>query len=175
MLNGRCANQNSQLMTKVQCCCDSGRCWSEGSIPELCPIRGSGWILISCLLVSLAPLHVSDQCGQCFYAIFIHNLICSFSHVTTKEDYQKLCIQIPDGNGGGSIPGRIPGTPDIPSVYPLPYPVQPLPGQDPRRPVPIPPQTGPVPGQPNFPGPGPYPRQPVAPPPRGWSFVFVTL
>uniref|UniRef100_A0A672Z3Q8 Fibrillin-1 n=1 Tax=Sphaeramia orbicularis TaxID=375764 RepID=A0A672Z3Q8_9TELE len=42
VLNGRCANQNSQLLTKVQCCCDSGRCWSDGSTPEMCPIRGTG-------------------------------------------------------------------------------------------------------------------------------------
>ncbi|MEQ2182859.1 hypothetical protein GOODEAATRI_026639 [Goodea atripinnis] len=39
LLNGRCASQNSQLMTKIQCCCDSGRCWSDGSMPEMCPIR----------------------------------------------------------------------------------------------------------------------------------------
>ncbi|KAA8595911.1 hypothetical protein FQN60_011202 [Etheostoma spectabile] len=42
LLNGRCANQNSQLLTKMQCCCDSGRCWSDGSAPEMCPIRGTG-------------------------------------------------------------------------------------------------------------------------------------
>ncbi|XP_036073377.1 fibrillin-1 isoform X2 [Oryzias melastigma] len=41
LLNGRCANQNSQLLTKMQCCCDSGRCWSDGSTPEMCPIRGT--------------------------------------------------------------------------------------------------------------------------------------
>uniref|UniRef100_A0A4W6C030 Fibrillin-1 n=1 Tax=Lates calcarifer TaxID=8187 RepID=A0A4W6C030_LATCA len=41
VLNGRCANQNSQLMTKIQCCCDSGRCWSDGSTPEICPIRAT--------------------------------------------------------------------------------------------------------------------------------------
>uniref|UniRef100_A0A4W5PY53 Fibrillin 1 n=1 Tax=Hucho hucho TaxID=62062 RepID=A0A4W5PY53_9TELE len=40
LLNGRCANQNSQLLTKIQCCCDSGRCWSDGSSPELCPMTG---------------------------------------------------------------------------------------------------------------------------------------
>ncbi|TKS69600.1 Fibrillin-1 MP340 [Collichthys lucidus] len=42
VLNGRCANQNSQLLTKMQCCCDNGRCWSDGSTPEMCPIRGTG-------------------------------------------------------------------------------------------------------------------------------------
>ncbi len=44
LLNGRCANQNSQLLTKMQCCCDSGRCWSDGSTPEMCPIRGTGGV-----------------------------------------------------------------------------------------------------------------------------------
>uniref|UniRef100_A0A665X316 Fibrillin-1 n=1 Tax=Echeneis naucrates TaxID=173247 RepID=A0A665X316_ECHNA len=42
LANGRCANQNSQLLTKMQCCCDSGRCWSDGSTPEMCPIRATG-------------------------------------------------------------------------------------------------------------------------------------
>uniref|UniRef100_A0A3Q3EIF5 Fibrillin-1 n=1 Tax=Labrus bergylta TaxID=56723 RepID=A0A3Q3EIF5_9LABR len=44
LLNGRCANQNSQPLTKMQCCCDSGRCWSDGSAPEMCPIRGTGFV-----------------------------------------------------------------------------------------------------------------------------------
>lgn len=44
LLNGRCANQNSQVLTKMQCCCDSGRCWSDGSTPEMCPIRGTGGV-----------------------------------------------------------------------------------------------------------------------------------
>ncbi|KAJ8393115.1 hypothetical protein AAFF_G00067980 [Aldrovandia affinis] len=47
LLNGRCVNQNLQssqtsiLLTKVQCCCDSGRCWSYGLNPEICPVRGT--------------------------------------------------------------------------------------------------------------------------------------
>uniref|UniRef100_A0A671W3K1 Fibrillin-1 n=1 Tax=Sparus aurata TaxID=8175 RepID=A0A671W3K1_SPAAU len=109
LLNGRCANQNSQTLTKIQCCCDSGRCWSDGSTPEMCPIRGT-------------------------------------------EEYQKLCIQIPDANGG-----RIPGAPDIPGIYPLPYPGH-TPGQGPgvipgQIPIQVP---GQIPGQ--VPGhvPGPF-------------------
>uniref|UniRef100_A0AAY4CEM9 Fibrillin-1 n=1 Tax=Denticeps clupeoides TaxID=299321 RepID=A0AAY4CEM9_9TELE len=39
--NGHCTNPNSQTMTKFQCCCDSGRCWSSSAIPEMCPIRGT--------------------------------------------------------------------------------------------------------------------------------------
>ncbi|KAG7270043.1 hypothetical protein CRUP_036870 [Coryphaenoides rupestris] len=43
LLNGQCANQKSQLMSKMQCCCGNGRCWSDGSTPQMCPIQGSGW------------------------------------------------------------------------------------------------------------------------------------
>ncbi|XP_073320826.1 fibrillin-1 isoform X2 [Pagrus major] len=136
LLNGRCANQNSQLLTKMQCCCDSGRCWSDGSTPEMCPIRGT-------------------------------------------EEYQKLCVQIPDGNGG-----RIPGAPDIPGIYPVPYPGH-TPGQVPgvipgQIPIQVP-GPGQIPGQ----GPGQVPVQipihpgqipgqlPIQPPPPG-PFVIQT-
>lgn len=102
---------------------------------------------------------------------FIH----SFFHVTTLEDYQNLCIQIPDRNGGPPIPGHTPGTPDIyPPPYPgqpipgQPIPGQPIPGQRPILPGPIQPQPGPIPVQPLFPGPGPYP------PPVGW-YRFLSL
>ncbi|XP_037650240.1 fibrillin-1 [Sebastes umbrosus] len=135
LLNGRCANQNSQLLSKMQCCCDSGRCWSDGSAPEMCPIRGT-------------------------------------------EEYQRLCIQIPDG-GGGVIPGRVPGSPDLPGIYPVPYPGQTPgqgPGQIPVYPGQIPIQgPGHVPGQVPIPGHGPgqipqypYPGQlPLLPQPGG--------
>ncbi|XP_049448813.1 fibrillin-1 isoform X2 [Epinephelus fuscoguttatus] len=135
LLNGRCANQNSQLLTKIQCCCDSGRCWSDGSTPEMCPIRGT-------------------------------------------EEYQKLCIQIPDGNGGVLVPGRVPGSPELPGIYPLPYPGQ-TPGQVPGQiPIQVPGQVpgqipgqipghvpGQIPGQ--VPGQYPYPGLPIQPPPPG--------
>ncbi|KAG8001253.1 Fibrillin-1 [Nibea albiflora] len=126
LLNGRCANQNSQLLTKMQCCCDTGRCWSDGSTPEMCPIRGT-------------------------------------------EEHQKLCIQIPDGNGGGPIPGRVPGGPDLPVIYPVPYPRQP------QGPGPIP-NPGQTPVQPQVPVPqipGPYPGLPIQPPPPG-PFIIQT-
>ncbi|XP_049927129.1 fibrillin-1 isoform X2 [Epinephelus moara] len=139
LLNGRCANQNSQLLTKMQCCCDSGRCWSDGSTPEMCPIRGT-------------------------------------------EEYQKLCIQIPDGNGGVLVPGRVPGGPELPGIYPLPYPGQ-TPGQVPGQiPIQVPGHVpgqvpgqipgqipghvpGQIPGQ--VPGQYPYPGLPLQPPPPG--------
>ncbi|XP_066459257.1 fibrillin-2 [Eleutherodactylus coqui] len=41
LVNGHCAQEISGRFTKMQCCCESGRCWALGSIPELCPVRGS--------------------------------------------------------------------------------------------------------------------------------------
>lgn len=41
LVNGRCAQELTRYYTKMQCCCDSGRCWALGSVPEMCPIRGS--------------------------------------------------------------------------------------------------------------------------------------
>lgn len=44
LTNGRCSNQLPQSITKMQCCCDVGRCWSPGVTvtPEMCPIRATG-------------------------------------------------------------------------------------------------------------------------------------
>ncbi|XP_068551359.1 fibrillin-1 isoform X4 [Anas acuta] len=43
LTNGRCSNQLPQPLSKMQCCCDSGRCWSSGAAgaPEMCPIRST--------------------------------------------------------------------------------------------------------------------------------------
>ncbi|GLD50128.1 fibrillin-2b, partial [Lates japonicus] len=41
LANGRCAAELSGQFTKMQCCCDTGRCWALGQIPEMCPVRGS--------------------------------------------------------------------------------------------------------------------------------------
>ncbi|XP_009870381.1 PREDICTED: fibrillin-2-like, partial [Apaloderma vittatum] len=40
-VNGRCAQELPGRFTKRQCCCESGRCWAVGSVPEMCPVRGS--------------------------------------------------------------------------------------------------------------------------------------
>uniref|UniRef100_A0A803XPW0 Fibrillin-2 n=1 Tax=Meleagris gallopavo TaxID=9103 RepID=A0A803XPW0_MELGA len=42
LVNGRCAQELPGRFTKRQCCCESGRCWAIGSVPEMCPVRGSG-------------------------------------------------------------------------------------------------------------------------------------
>ncbi|XP_018418411.1 PREDICTED: fibrillin-1 isoform X2 [Nanorana parkeri] len=41
--NGRCTNQLPQLLPKMQCCCDTGRCWAPAAniAPEVCPFRGT--------------------------------------------------------------------------------------------------------------------------------------
>ncbi|XP_036266053.1 fibrillin-2 isoform X3 [Pipistrellus kuhlii] len=41
LVNGRCAQELPGRMTKMQCCCEPGRCWGLGTIPEACPVRGS--------------------------------------------------------------------------------------------------------------------------------------
>ncbi|XP_056393271.1 fibrillin-2 [Hyla sarda] len=41
LVNGHCAQELTGRFTKMQCCCESGRCFALGSIPELCPVRGS--------------------------------------------------------------------------------------------------------------------------------------
>ncbi|CAH7022059.1 Fbn2 [Phodopus roborovskii] len=41
LVNGRCAQELPGRMAKAQCCCEPGRCWGIGTIPEACPVRGS--------------------------------------------------------------------------------------------------------------------------------------
>ncbi|MEQ2240748.1 Fibrillin-2, partial [Ilyodon furcidens] len=41
LANGRCAAELNGQYTKMQCCCETGRCWALGQIPEMCPVRGS--------------------------------------------------------------------------------------------------------------------------------------
>ncbi|XP_078480085.1 fibrillin-2-like [Lampetra fluviatilis] len=41
LANGRCSAVMQGQFTRTQCCCDSGRCWSYGPTPEMCPIRGT--------------------------------------------------------------------------------------------------------------------------------------
>ncbi|NXD85850.1 FBN2 protein, partial [Halcyon senegalensis] len=41
IVSGRCAQELPGRFTKRQCCCEYGRCWATGSVPETCPVRGS--------------------------------------------------------------------------------------------------------------------------------------
>uniref|UniRef100_A0A3P8QNZ3 Fibrillin 2b n=1 Tax=Astatotilapia calliptera TaxID=8154 RepID=A0A3P8QNZ3_ASTCA len=47
LANGRCAADLTGQYTKMQCCCETGRCWALGQIPEMCPVRGSGEYMFS--------------------------------------------------------------------------------------------------------------------------------
>ncbi|NXG57648.1 FBN2 protein, partial [Hemiprocne comata] len=42
LIGGRCAGDLPGQYTKMQCCCDTGRCWASSQAPEMCPVRGSG-------------------------------------------------------------------------------------------------------------------------------------
>ncbi|NXA80112.1 FBN2 protein, partial [Thryothorus ludovicianus] len=44
LLGGRCAGDVPGQASRMQCCCDSGRCWAIGQTPEMCPVRGSAWL-----------------------------------------------------------------------------------------------------------------------------------
>ncbi|NXQ12734.1 FBN2 protein, partial [Peucedramus taeniatus] len=61
LLGGRCAGDVPGQASRMQCCCDSGRCWAIGQTPEMCPVRGSGKIklrkrcFLLLLLLPLAP------------------------------------------------------------------------------------------------------------------------
>uniref|UniRef100_A0AAQ4NYK2 Fibrillin 2b n=1 Tax=Gasterosteus aculeatus aculeatus TaxID=481459 RepID=A0AAQ4NYK2_GASAC len=50
LANGRCAAELNGQYTKMQCCCDTGRCWALGQIPEMCPVRGSGEYTRLCIV-----------------------------------------------------------------------------------------------------------------------------
>lgn len=49
-MSGRCAEELPGRFTKRQCCCESGQCWAIGSVPEMCPVRGSGEWLVNWLV-----------------------------------------------------------------------------------------------------------------------------
>ncbi|XP_030353475.1 fibrillin-1 [Strigops habroptila] len=57
LTNGRCNNQVPQPLSKMQCCCDSGRCWSSGAAtaPEMCPIRSTDEYRKLCTVAALLP------------------------------------------------------------------------------------------------------------------------
>ncbi|XP_063201848.1 fibrillin-1 isoform X1 [Chroicocephalus ridibundus] len=57
LTNGRCGGQLPQPLSKMQCCCDSGRCWSSGAAtaPEMCPIRSTDEYRKLCTVAALLP------------------------------------------------------------------------------------------------------------------------
>ncbi|NWX37816.1 FBN1 protein, partial [Notiomystis cincta] len=55
--NGRCGNQLPQPLSKMQCCCDSGRCWASApaAAPEMCPIRSTDEYRKLCTVAAMLP------------------------------------------------------------------------------------------------------------------------
>ncbi|NXC09042.1 FBN1 protein, partial [Orthonyx spaldingii] len=55
--NGRCGNQLPQPLSKMQCCCDSGRCWAPApaTAPEMCPIRSTDEYRKLCTVAAMLP------------------------------------------------------------------------------------------------------------------------
>uniref|UniRef100_A0A8C4T440 Fibrillin 2b n=1 Tax=Erpetoichthys calabaricus TaxID=27687 RepID=A0A8C4T440_ERPCA len=51
LANGRCAEELRGSFTKMQCCCESGRCWAAVHFPEMCPV--STCFSFSCYQVHL--------------------------------------------------------------------------------------------------------------------------
>ncbi|CAL8243797.1 unnamed protein product [Lota lota] len=135
LLNGQCANQNSQLLSKMQCCCGNGRCWSDGSTPEMCPIQGADEHTKLC--TSLPGIGDTGLTPGQIPGIYPGQ---------TPGQYPG---QIP-GQFPGQIPGQFPG--QIPGQYPGQVPGQ-YPGQIPGQ------YPGQIPGQ--FPGQLPLQPQPV--------------
>ncbi|KTG46068.1 hypothetical protein cypCar_00033564, partial [Cyprinus carpio] len=52
VVNGRCAQEISGRFSKVQCCCERGRCWSQSTAHEMCPIPRSDEYYRICLVGS---------------------------------------------------------------------------------------------------------------------------
>ncbi|RXN13923.1 fibrillin-1 [Labeo rohita] len=52
VVNGRCAQEISGRFSKTQCCCDRGRCWSQSTAHEMCPVPGSDEYFRICLVGS---------------------------------------------------------------------------------------------------------------------------
>uniref|UniRef100_A0A8C2GKQ6 Fibrillin 2a n=1 Tax=Cyprinus carpio TaxID=7962 RepID=A0A8C2GKQ6_CYPCA len=76
VVNGRCAQEISGRFSKVQCCCERGRCWSQSTAHEMCPMPRSAvsapltpGLFVCIFLVILAPVcppaHYLLQCGPC--------------------------------------------------------------------------------------------------------------
>uniref|UniRef100_A0A8C2A5X6 Fibrillin-1 n=1 Tax=Cyprinus carpio TaxID=7962 RepID=A0A8C2A5X6_CYPCA len=52
VVNGRCAQEISGRFSKVQCCCERGRCWSQSTAHEMCPMPRSDEYYRICLVGS---------------------------------------------------------------------------------------------------------------------------
>uniref|UniRef100_A0A8C2J4J2 Fibrillin 2b n=1 Tax=Cyprinus carpio TaxID=7962 RepID=A0A8C2J4J2_CYPCA len=103
LANGRCASELSGQYTKMQCCCDTGRCWALGHIPEMCPVRGSGeWnsMVFSCLCSGQLNETTIDVCkhftnlclnGRCIPTPTSYRCNCNMGY---RQDVRGECIDV---------------------------------------------------------------------------------
>uniref|UniRef100_A0A8B9LZJ9 Fibrillin 2 n=1 Tax=Astyanax mexicanus TaxID=7994 RepID=A0A8B9LZJ9_ASTMX len=63
LLSGRCAQEMTGRLTKMQCCCDRGLCWARGTVPEMCPIRGTG--KQHCSVVCFFLVSLNETINKC--------------------------------------------------------------------------------------------------------------
>ncbi|NWT10422.1 FBN2 protein, partial [Vireo altiloquus] len=61
LLGGRCAGDVPGQASRMQCCCDSGRCWAIGQTPEMCPVRGSAEPAVRSSGISSALEHLPNS------------------------------------------------------------------------------------------------------------------
>uniref|UniRef100_A0AAQ5YTC0 Fibrillin 2b n=1 Tax=Amphiprion ocellaris TaxID=80972 RepID=A0AAQ5YTC0_AMPOC len=91
LVSGRCAAELSGQYTKMQCCCETGRCWALGQIPEMCPVRGSDEYRRLCI--------VGVPQG--------HGLPHSYPNGHFPNgNYPFKFPSVPNGNGNGGIGGN---------------------------------------------------------------------
>uniref|UniRef100_H2LL33 Fibrillin 2b n=1 Tax=Oryzias latipes TaxID=8090 RepID=H2LL33_ORYLA len=84
LANGRCAAELNGQYTKMQCCCETGRCWALGQIPEMCPVRGSNETIDVCK-------HLTNLClnGRCIPTASSYRCECNMGY---KQDIRRECI-----------------------------------------------------------------------------------
>ncbi|MEJ1286876.1 hypothetical protein NN561_017889 [Cricetulus griseus] len=89
LVNGRCAQELPGRMAKAQCCCEPGRCWGIGTIPEACPVRGSA-ILNQTIDICK---HHANLClnGRCIPTVSSYRCECNMGY---KQDANGDCIDI---------------------------------------------------------------------------------
>ncbi|XP_043105727.1 fibrillin-2 [Puntigrus tetrazona] len=52
VVDGRCGQEISGRFSKVQCCCERGRCWTQSTAHQMCPVPGSDEYFRICLVGS---------------------------------------------------------------------------------------------------------------------------
>uniref|UniRef100_A0A8C2T004 Fibrillin 3 n=1 Tax=Coturnix japonica TaxID=93934 RepID=A0A8C2T004_COTJA len=124
LIGGRCAGDLPGQYTKMQCCCDSGRCWAIGQTPEMCPVRGKRkGAVILCLMPLLcfpgtATLnqtidickHFTNLClnGRCIPTPSSYRCECNMGY---KQDVRGECIDVDECSSSPCVHGDCVNTP----------------------------------------------------------------